>query len=108
MLPALLRKAVGDAGFDLALGSEAGWHRFGISGLDGFTWVTPDGSGALCALDSAAALRDFAPMVMNGVAAPTGAVGVLRCASPGELYETLRRARVLLAQAPPRPERHFQ
>lgn len=32
----------------------------------------------------------------------------MRCDSPAELYDALRRARVLFAQTPPLPERRFQ
>ncbi|HSW29126.1 MAG TPA: hypothetical protein VLH75_06460 [Longimicrobiales bacterium] len=52
-LPPLLRKAVGDAGFDVDLGAVGGWHRFRVSGIEGTAWITPDAAGALFALDSA-------------------------------------------------------
>ena len=107
-LPPLLRKAAGDAGFDLLLGEQGGWHRFGVSGLDGAAWITPDASGALFALDSPAALRDFDSMLARGVTPPPGSLGVARCSSAAELYDALRRVRVLLAQAPPRPERRYR
>lgn len=35
MLPPLLRKAAGDAGFDLSPGADGEWERLGVSGLEG-------------------------------------------------------------------------
>ena len=56
MLPPLLKKATGDAGFDLLLGSDAEWERIGVSGLEAVAWVVPVGAGALLAVaDSDAA-----------------------------------------------------
>lgn len=107
-LPPLLRKAAGDAGFDLALGSDAEWTRLGVSGLKGGVWVVPVGRGALLALGPAAAAAEFHPVTWTDVPLPTGAARAVRCNTPADLYDALRRVRVLLAQAPPLPERRFE
>lgn len=108
MLPPLLRKAAGDAGFDLALGSDAEWERFGVSGLAGSVWILPVRAGALLAIDSPAALREFQTVTWTDVPLPSAAAGAVRCPTPADLYHTLRLVRVLLDQMPPRPEQRFQ
>jgi putative restriction endonuclease len=108
MLPPLLRKAAGDAGFDLTLGSDGEWERLGVSGLSGSAWVVPVRAGALLALDSAAVSGDFQTVTWTDVPLPAGAAGALRCETPAELYEALRRVRVLFSQTPPLPQRRFE
>lgn len=108
MLPPLLRKAVGDAGFDVTLGSDAEWERLGVSGLAGSVWVLPVRAGAMLALDSPATLREFQTVTWTEVPLPASAAGAVRCPTPADLYHTLRLVRVLLDQMPPRPEQRFQ
>lgn len=106
-LPALLRKAFGDAGFDLSLGSDAEWERFGISGMDASVWVLPVHRGALLAIAERPILREFKGATWTEVPLPGQAAGAVHCHTPAELYETLRRIRVLFNQLPPRPEERF-
>lgn len=106
-LPALLRKAFGDAGFDLSLGSDAEWERFGISGLNASVLVLPVHRGALLAITERAILREFKEVTWTEVPLPGPAAGAVHCHSPAELYEALRRVHVLLNQLPPRPEERF-
>jgi hypothetical protein len=108
VLPPLLRKAAGDAGFDLAFGSDGEWERLGVSGAAGNAWVVPVRGGALLALESATALGDFRTVTWTDVPLPTGAAGAVRCETPDDLYDALRRVRVLFAQAPPLPQRRFE
>ena len=108
MLPTLLRKAAGDAGFDLVLGSDAEWTRLGVSGLEGRVWVLPVKDGALLALEHAAAPAEFQPTGWSPVPLPGGVDRVVRCKTPADLYDALRRVRVLLAQKPPLPERRLE
>jgi hypothetical protein len=44
-LPALLRKAAGDAGFDLPLGFDGEWQRMGVSGTRHIVWILPSSAG---------------------------------------------------------------
>src|SRR3990172_8078897 len=107
MLPPLLRKATGDAGFDLLLGSDAEWERIGVSGLEAGAWVVPAGAGALLALAEPAVLAEFQTTSWTDVPLPRAATGAIRCHTPAELYERLRRVRMLLAQLPPVPLQRF-
>lgn len=104
-LPSLLRKAAGDAGFDLDLNADGGWRLVRVSGVPGAVWVRPNGGGALLALPAASYLSemDARPAVAGQL--PTGAAVAVECASPGELFRALRRVRVLLVQSPPLPEK---
>jgi len=107
VLPSLLRKAIGDAGFDLTFGTENEWERIGVSGLHATVWLAPSHRGALLAVAERAVLREFTPMAWSDVPPPKTAAGVIHCHTPAECYETLRRIRVLFAQLPPQPERRF-
>jgi putative restriction endonuclease len=107
MLPPLIRKAAGDAGFDLTLGSDGEWARIGVSGLSGVVWILPTGSGAVFAVADQTLLHEFAASTWTEVPLPSGAIGAVRCRSAGELYAALRRARVLLDQLPPAPAKRF-
>lgn len=104
-LPSLLRKAVGDAGFDLDLDADGGWRFVRVSGVPGGAWVRPNGGGALLALLAAGYLSeiDAAPTIEEPL--PAGAAVAVACASPGELFRALRRVRLLLVQSPPLPEK---
>src|SRR5690606_26078623 len=62
----------------------------------------------LLALEHAAAPAEFQPTGWRPVALPTGADRAVRCKTPADLYDALRRVRVLLAQKPPLPERRFE
>jgi putative restriction endonuclease len=106
-LPALLWKAVGDAGFDLALGADGEWERVGVSGVPGEVWVLPAGTGGLFAVAEGALLREFTPATWTEVPLPAAATGAVRCATPAELYHALRRLRVLLEQLPPAPQQRL-
>lgn len=107
ILPPLLRKAVGDAGFDLGLGHEDEWVRFGVSGTEHVVWVLPSGAGAAFAVSARPLLQEFTPLAWAEVPLPPGAVGAVRCRSAQELYVALRRLRVLLDQLPPAPQQRF-
>ena len=105
MLPPLLRKAIGDAGYDLALGADAEWTRVGVSGLPhAVAWVVPVHAGALLALAEPRVLAEFTTAGWTDVPLPATARGATRCHTPAELYDAMRRARVLFAQLPPLPE----
>lgn len=108
MLPPLLRKAAEDSGFDLVLGADGEWTRLGVSGLEGRVWVVPVRTGALLALGPNAAAAEFEAMTWTDVPLPSGAERAVRCRTPAELYDALRRVRVLLAQTPPLPEQRFE
>jgi len=108
MLPALIRKAVEDAGFDLILGEDAEWTRVGVSGVEGHAWVVPVGKGAFLALGPGVAASEFRTVTWTDVPLPPGAVLAARFRTPAELYDALRRVRVLLSQAPPLPEKRFE
>lgn len=103
----LLRKAVGDAGFDLVLSSENECVRLGVSGTDHVVWVLPSGVGAAVAVSAKPLLQEFTPMAWAEVPLPDSAIGAVRCRSAQELYLVLRRMRVLLDQLPPAPEQRF-
>lgn len=106
MLPSLLRKALGDAGFDLELGSDGAWQKVGVSGVPGTLWIRVSGTGALLALPTAALLAEFADApAADGVSLPTGTAGAVRRDTPDALFQALRRARLLLVQQPPLPEK---
>ncbi len=107
ILPPLLRKAVGDAGFDLGLGSDDEWVRFGVSGTEHAVWVLPSGAGAVFAVTAPPLLQEFTPLAWAEVPLPPGAAGAVRCRSAQELYVALRRLRVLLDQLPPAPQQRF-
>lgn len=107
-LPALVRKAAGDAGFDLTLGSDGEWTRLGVSGLDARVWVLPMDRGAVLALDWATAGAEFPASGWAPVPLPPGAARAVRFKTPEELYDGLRRVRVLFARRPPRPEQEFE
>src|SRR5690606_935674 len=62
----------------------------------------------LLALEHAAAPAEFQPTGWRPVALPAGAGRAVRCKTPADLYDALRRVRVLLAQKPPLPERRFE
>jgi putative restriction endonuclease len=104
-LPSLLRKAAGDAGFDLELEAESGWRRLSVSGVPGAVWVRPEAGGALLALPSAGHLSEVEEPAAAATGLPTGAAGAVACGSPGALFRALRRVRLLLAQRPPLPEK---
>lgn len=108
MLPPLIRKAAEDAGFDLTLGTDAEWTHLGVSGLDGRVWVVPLKAGALLALGPNAAAAEFKTVSWTDVPLPKDATSAVRCRTPAELYDALRRVRVLLAQTPPLPEKRFE
>ena len=108
MLPALIRKAVEDAGFDLVLGEDAEWTRVGVSGVEGHVWVVPVGKGALLALGPGVAASEFRTVTWTDVPLPPGAVRAARFRTLPELYDALRRVRVLLNQTPPLPERRLE
>jgi hypothetical protein len=108
MLPALLRKAAGDAGFDLELGAAGGWQRFGVSGVPGHVWVRAEGAGALLALPFAGHLSELDEPPSTSEALPSGAAGAVACPFPAALFRALRRVRLLLAQSPPLPEKKLQ
>lgn len=71
VLPSLLRKAAGDAGFDLDSDAGGEWRAFRISGVPGGAWVLPHGPGSLLALPAASYLSEID-------AVPTDAVRYLR------------------------------
>lgn len=108
LLPPLLRKAAGDAGFDLELGAAGGWQRFGVSGVPGHVWVRAAGGGAVLALPLAGYLSELDLPPSTGEALPAGAAGAAACTSPAALFRALRRVRLLLAQSPPLPEKKLQ
>jgi|SRR5690606_10312668 len=108
MLLSLLRKAVEDAGFDIVMGEDAEWTRVGVSGVEGHVWVVPAGKGAILALGPGVATSEFETVTWTDVPLPPGAVRAARFRSPAELYDALRRVRVLLQQAPPLPEKRFE
>jgi len=107
MFPILLKKAIQDAGFDLTLGTDGEWLRIGISGLEGYAWVLPSGKGALVALQSEPPAGEFQLVTWTDVPMPNGAVRAFRCASAADLYQALRRVRVLVAEKPPLPEQQL-
>lgn len=104
-LPSLLRKAAGDAGFDLDIDADGGWRLVRISGVPGGVWVRPDGGGALLALPTIGYLSEIDAPPTAAVPLPEGAVVAVACASPGVLFRALRRVRLLLVQSPPLPEK---
>jgi putative restriction endonuclease len=106
-LPALLRKAAGDAGFDLLLGSDGEWQRMGVSGTPHVVWIVPSGAGALLAVKERAVLQEFGQATWTEVPLPLPASGAMRCRSADELLRALHRTRMLLAQLPPAPEHEF-
>jgi putative restriction endonuclease len=108
MLPSLLRKAAGDAGFDLVVGEDGEWARLAVSGLGRAVWIVPVGLGALVALETGRLLGDFSSATWTDVPLPAGAAGAVRCRDAEETYQTLRRVRILLAQQPPRPEEELK
>lgn len=108
MLPPLIRKAAEDAGFDLTLGADGEWTRLGSSGVEGWVWVVPVRAGALLALGPAAAALEFETVTWTDVPLPRGAARAARFRTPADLYDALRRVRVLLSQAPPLPEKRFE
>src|SRR5690606_27011348 len=108
MLPPLIRKAAEDAGFDLTLGAAGEWTRLGSSGVEGWVWVVPVRAGALLALGPAAAALEFETVTWTDVPLPRGAARAARFRTPADLYDALRRVRVLLSQAPPLPEKRFE
>jgi putative restriction endonuclease len=103
-LSGLLRKAAGDAGFDLDLDADGGWRSVRVSGVPGGAWVRPVGGGALLALPAAGYLSEIDAKPTVAEPLPTGAAVAVACASPGELFRALRRVRLLLVQSPPLPE----
>jgi hypothetical protein len=104
MLPSLLRKAAGDAGFDLALGSEGSWECLGVSGVAGCVWLAPDRAGAWVAVDSRPALGEIHASSPEEITPPPGAVGAVRCETHAAVFDALRRIRVFLATRPPLPQ----
>lgn len=107
-LPSLIRKAAEDAGFDVTLGTDGEWTRIGVSGVRGHVWVVPVGPGALLALGPGVAASEFSWVTWTDLPLPPGAVRAARLRSPAELYDALRRVRVLMAQAPPAAERRLE
>jgi putative restriction endonuclease len=107
MLSSLLRKAAGDAGFDLELEVTGTWQRLGISGIPGSVWVRQEGGGALLASATAGILSELElPAVETPV--PGDAAGAVVCGSPGALFRALRKVRLLLIQSPPLPEKELE
>jgi putative restriction endonuclease len=106
-LPALLRKAVGDAGFDLTYDSNGEWQRVGVSGTANVVWILASGAGALFAVSDQAVLTEFDSTTWTEVPLPTGAAGAMRCRTAEELHRALSRVRVLFAQLPPVPQQRF-
>lgn len=106
-LPSLLRKAAEDAGFDLYLGTEGEWARLGVSGLAGQVWIVQARTGALLALSPGAAATEFETVPWTDVPLPKDAAHAVRCRTPAELFDALRRVRILLAQTPPLPAKRF-
>lgn len=105
MLPSLLRKAAGDAGFDLDLDAGGGWRAMRISGVPGSAWVRPHSPGALLALPAAGYLTEIDAPPADAGPLPAGAAVAVACVSPGALFRALRRVRLLLQQSPPLPEK---
>lgn len=105
VLPSLLRKAAGDAGFDLDLGAEGGWRCVRVSGVPGGAWIRPDGGGALLALPAAGYLSELDAPPVAAAPLPSGAAVVVTCDSPTAVFRALRRVRLLLLQSPPLPEK---
>ena len=106
-LPALLRKAVGNAGFDLAFGSNGEWQLIGVSGTEHTVWILPSSLGAVLAVAHKQLLQEFSATTWFEVPLPRNAVGAVRCQSAAELYSALRRVQTLLAQLPPAPLQRF-
>lgn len=108
MLSPLIRKAAADAGFDLELGVNDGWARLAISGTLGSVWVKPVPSAVLLALPALGWLNEPGQAEAASDAMPSDAKAVVRASSPAELYDILRRVRVLLVQSPPRLQERLQ
>lgn len=106
-LPALVRKAAGDAGFDLPLGSDGEWQRMGVSGTPHVVWILSTGGSVLLAVKEPAVLQEFGQTTWTEVPLPSQAAGAVRCRSADELLRSLHRTRMLLAQLPPGPEHEF-
>ena len=119
----LIRKAAGDAGFDLEPVAEGAWWRLSMSGMPGATWVRPSSGnwpeasrdGAFLAIPQPAELAELQsasgpglPVVgLNdvpggpGLRLPSTAIGGVWCPSPRILFDALRRIRVLRRAAVP-------
>lgn len=106
-LPALLRKAAGDAGFDLIFDSDGEWQRVGVSGTSSAVWILPSGVGAQFAVADEVILREFGETTWTDVPLPSGAAGAVRCRTAEDLHRALSRVRVLFAQLPPAPQERF-
>jgi hypothetical protein len=65
-------------------------------------------AGALLAFESPSALGEFQSVTWTDLPLPPGARAAVRCATPADLYDALRRVRVILAQTSPLPEQRFQ
>lgn len=106
--PSLLRKAAGDAGFDLEFEVDSGWQHLGVSGVPGSVWVQPHADGAMLALATNSILSEFDRVSHLDAPLPPGATGAVACNSPDALFRALRRVRLLLAHRPPLPEQRLE
>lgn len=106
-LPGLLRKAAGDAGFDLDFDAGGGWRAIRISGVPVGAWVQPYGPGALLALPEFSYVSEVEARPAETDPLPAGAAVVVACESPGALFRALRRVRLLLQQSPPLPQKQL-
>jgi hypothetical protein len=91
----LLTKLAQDAGFDVELGGEDGWLKFGIPGGKLVAWLRAQSTGAVIALSRSDVLREITPTERWHGDKPPSAAGAFVLPTENEVLTYLTRARTL-------------
>ena len=94
-LPALIAKALTDAGYDLILPQDGSWFAAGISGCQARVLIQIVKEGVLLALPEAGTAERIG-LEISGQAAPAGMAGVGLARGASHIYEALRVLHTLL------------
>lgn len=91
----LLTKLAHDAGFDVELGVDGDWLKFGLPGRKLVAWLRAEGVGAVVALSRSDVLRELSERADWQDEKPPSAAGTCAATSANDVIALLARARVL-------------
>jgi putative restriction endonuclease len=91
----LLTKLAHDAGFDVELGIEDGWLKFGLPGSELVAWIKAENGSQVIALSRVDVLRELNQGTIWQGPQPTFGVGALEVPTGNDVIALLARARVL-------------
>lgn len=91
----LLTKLAVDAGFDVELGADGEWLKFGLPGRKLVAWLKADALGAVVALSRADVLQELIEGAPWQGSRPAGAAGARTVRKANDVVALLARARIL-------------